>query len=84
MGKTCEPKAFSFQCMTKFTTKKIINKVIIYIYIYKKEKTLFTIIHIIDIFLTSPQTRCPGAGVILLVGRMVRPGCPGWCWPAGA
>ena len=20
MGKTCEPKAFSFQCMTKFTT----------------------------------------------------------------
>ena len=21
MGKTCEPKAFSFQCMTKFTTK---------------------------------------------------------------
>ena len=22
MGKTCEPKAFSFQCMTKFTTKK--------------------------------------------------------------
>ena len=22
MGKTCEPKAFSFQCMTEFTTKK--------------------------------------------------------------
>ena len=22
VGKTCEPKAFSFQCMTKFTTKK--------------------------------------------------------------
>ena len=22
MGKTCEPKAFSFQCMTKFTKKK--------------------------------------------------------------
>ena len=22
MGKTCEPKAFSFQCMTKFTTKQ--------------------------------------------------------------
>ena len=22
MGKTCEPKAFSFQCMTKFTTNK--------------------------------------------------------------
>ena len=30
MGKTCEPKAFSFQCMTKFTTnlkKKKIEKV---------------------------------------------------------
>ena len=22
MGKTCEPKAISFQCMTKFTTNK--------------------------------------------------------------
>ena len=22
MGKICEPKAFSFQCMTEFTTKK--------------------------------------------------------------
>ena len=22
MGKTCEPKAFSFQCMTKFSTNK--------------------------------------------------------------
>ena len=22
MGKTCEPKGFSFQCMTKFTTNK--------------------------------------------------------------
>ena len=26
MGKTCEPKAFSFQCMTKFTTNKIKKK----------------------------------------------------------
>ena len=27
MGKTCEPQAFSFRCMTKFTTKiKKINK----------------------------------------------------------
>ena len=38
MGKTCEPKAFSFQCMTKFTTnkKKIKNKKnkVLYIYIY--------------------------------------------------
>ena len=25
MGKTCEPKAFSFQCMTKFTTNKKIK-----------------------------------------------------------
>ena len=25
MGKTCEPKAFSFQCMTEFTTNKKIN-----------------------------------------------------------
>ena len=27
MGKTCEPKAFSFQCMTKFTTKKKITEI---------------------------------------------------------
>ena len=26
MGKTCEPKAYSFQCMTKFTTNKNKNK----------------------------------------------------------
>ena len=26
MGKTCQPKAFSFQCMTKFTTNKNKNK----------------------------------------------------------
>ena len=26
-GKTCEPKAFSFQCMTKFTTNKKKNKI---------------------------------------------------------
>ena len=26
MGKTCEPKAFSFQCMTKFTTNKKFKK----------------------------------------------------------
>ena len=32
MGKTCEPKAFSFQCMTKFTTNKKKKK-------KKKEKT---------------------------------------------
>ena len=28
MGKTCEPKAFSFQCMTKFTTNKKKMKII--------------------------------------------------------
>ena len=27
MGKTCEPKAFSFQCMTKFTTNKKNKKI---------------------------------------------------------
>ena len=27
LGKTCEPKAFSFQCMTKFTTKKKKDKI---------------------------------------------------------
>ena len=26
MGKTCEPKAFSFQCMTEFTTNKNLKK----------------------------------------------------------
>ena len=34
MGKTCEPKAFSFQCMTKFTTNKIKKK--------KKKKIMLT------------------------------------------
>ena len=29
MGKTCEPKAFSFQCMTKFSTNKKKKKEII-------------------------------------------------------
>ena len=27
MGKTCEPKAFSFQCMTEFTTNKNLKKI---------------------------------------------------------
>ena len=35
MGKTCEPKAFSFQCMTELTTNK---KIIIKIQ-FKKKKT---------------------------------------------
>ena len=46
--------------------------------------TLFAVVHITDVFLASHKARCPGAGVILLVGRMARPGCPGWCWLAGA
>ena len=35
MGKTCEPKAFSFQCMIKFTTKKKKQN-------FKKQKTTTT------------------------------------------
>ena len=27
MGNTCKPMAVSFQCMTKFTTNKKINKI---------------------------------------------------------
>ena len=27
MGKTCEPKTFSFQCMTEFTTNKKNKKI---------------------------------------------------------
>ena len=37
MGKTCEPKAFSLQCMTKITTNKIQNN-------KKKEKSKFILI----------------------------------------
>ena len=29
MGKTCEPKAFSFQCMTKFTTNKKKKRILV-------------------------------------------------------
>ena len=36
MGKTCEPKAFSFQCMTKFTTNKKKKKL-------KKKKEIFNL-----------------------------------------
>ena len=36
MGKTCEPKAFSFQCMTKFTKKK------------KKKKDLSCLVRILE------------------------------------
>ena len=40
MGKTCEPKAFSFQCMTKFTTKKKKKKKlsILVLFLILKEK----------------------------------------------
>ena len=42
MGKTCEPKAFSFQCMTELTTNKkiiimIIKKIIKIQFILKKK-----------------------------------------------
>ena len=40
MGKTCEPKAFSFQCMTKFTTKKKNRIYYIEIYMLKKKKNV--------------------------------------------
>ena len=35
MGKTCEPKAFSFQCMTKFTTKKKKNPWLIHFNVWQ-------------------------------------------------
>ena len=38
MGKTCEPKAFSFQCMTKFTTNKKNNNNNPEVCILKKKK----------------------------------------------
>ena len=40
MGKTCEPKAFSFQCMTKFTTKK--KKNIFFVFALSKVVYFFT------------------------------------------
>ena len=49
MGKTCEPKAFSCQCMTEFTTNKNL----------KKKKKNFSIIFLVDLsldcFLVSPS-----------------------------
>ena len=40
MGKTCEPKAFSFQCMAKFTTNKKKRKEKIKIKKNKKRKEI--------------------------------------------
>ena len=40
MGKTCEPKAFSFQCMTKFTTKKKKKSAWKSSFLRKKKKSL--------------------------------------------
>ena len=60
MGKTCEPKAFSFQCMTKFTTnkkkqktknkKKIRNKKYIYIILSFQLKQKYNLLNILMIF----------------------------------
>ena len=48
MGKTCEPKAFSFQCMTKFTTnKKMKNKKISFLFFW----VLFIVVHFYYYFL---------------------------------
>ena len=44
MGKTCKPKAVSFQCMTKFTTNK------------KKNVKLYS--DIIITFKWNPQGKC--------------------------
>ena len=38
MGKTCEPKAFSFQCMTEFTTNKKKKKKYIRIILYNSNE----------------------------------------------
>ena len=40
MGKTCKPKAFSFQCMTKFTTNKKKKKK------FPCKETAYNLVHI--------------------------------------
>ena len=46
MGKTCEPKAFSFKCMTKFTTKKKKKKALGYIKVtVRKYDTFFLVLY---------------------------------------
>ena len=55
MGKTCEPKAFSFQCMTKFTTNKNLKKKeVLYVksafQLFLQSKLLFTF-HLFSYFI---------------------------------
>ena len=55
MGKTCEPKAFSFQCMTKFTTNKNFKKKeVLYVkstfQLFLQSKLLFTF-HLFSYFI---------------------------------
>ena len=52
MGKTCEPKAFSFQCMTKFTTNKKKEK-------EKKLTAKFLFLNKVDNELTICSQCCP-------------------------
>ena len=42
MGKTCEPKAFSFQCMTELTTNKTTKKKVGYFQEEFKEQLFCT------------------------------------------
>ena len=56
MGNTCEPKAFSFQCMTKFTTNKKIKikkkrkKITNYITLKKKKSWFLSLFELYDYF----------------------------------
>ena len=49
MGKTCKPKAFSFQCMTKFTTKK--KKIYDSLVEWSFDRTLILLNHFSFVFL---------------------------------
>ena len=62
MGKTCEPKAFSFQCMTKFTTKKKKKKKIGIYSLKKKKKNLPANAADGDLGLIPVLGRSPGVG----------------------
>ena len=53
VGKTCEPKVFSFQCMTKFTTKK--NTLFIYNF---SKRIIFDIMSPAIIICKSNKTWC--------------------------
>ena len=61
MGKTCEPKAFSFQCMTEFTTNKKKNNKL-----KKKRKSIkiFPKIHFYLSLLSSYNLKIVPPGII--------------------